>query len=108
MAEAERIPIRLRHYTRTSSKERILVERRLVARDQHKVFVERAVRQPLSPREAETKYLLKRGKGNAYIEFDGLPQEVYEQTNPLTGVTEIFMQGDIDLSMRHPQGFDNS
>lgn len=94
--------------TRTSSKERILVERRIVARDQHKVFIERAVRQPLSPRQAETKYLLKRGKGNAYVEFDALPEELHEQTNPLTGAIELFLQGDIDLSMRNPQGFDNS
>jgi len=108
MAAAERTPIRLRHYTRTSSKERILVERRIVARDQHKVFIERAVRQPLSPRQAETKYLLKRGKGNAYVEFDALPEELHEQTNPLTGAIELFLQGDIDLSMRNPQGFDNS
>ena len=108
MAEAEQTPIRLRHYTRTSSKERILVERRIVARDQHKVFIERAVRQPLSPRQAETKYLLKRGKGNAYVEFDALPEELHEQTNPLTGAIELFLQGDIDLSMRNPQGFDNS
>jgi len=108
MAEAERTPTRLRHYTRTSSKERILVERRIVARDQHKVFIERAVRQPLSPRQAETKYLLKRGKGNAYVEFDALPEELHEQTNSLTGAIEIFLQGDIDLSMRNPQGFDNS
>jgi len=108
MAEAEQTPIRLRHYTRTSSKERILVERRIVARDQHKVFIERAVRQLLSPRQAETKYLLKRGKGNAYVEFDALPEELHEQTNPLTGAIELFLQGDIDLSMRNPQGFDNS
>ena len=108
MAEAERTPTRLRHYTRTSSKERILVERRIVARDQHKVFIERAVRQPLSPRQAETKYLLKHGKGNAYVEFDALPEELHEQTNPLTGAIELFLQGDIDLSMRNPQGFDNS
>jgi hypothetical protein len=108
MAEAERIPIRLRHYTRTSSKERILVERHLVARDQHKVFVERAVRSPLSPRQAETKYLLKRGRGNAYVEFDALPEEIHEQTNSLTGAIELFLQGNVDLSMRNPQGFDNS
>ena len=97
MVEAEWATIRLRHYTRTSSKERILIERRIVARDQHKVFVERADRLPLSARQAEAKYLLKRGKGNAYIEFDALPDEVSEQTNSLTGAAELFLRGDVDL-----------
>jgi HYD1 signature containing ADP-ribosyltransferase len=107
MAETERTPIRLRHYTRASSKERILTERRLIARDQHKVFVERADRQRLSPRQAEATYLLKRGKGNTYIEFDAWPEELHEQTNSLTGVIELFLRGDVDLSTRNPQGFDN-
>ena len=107
MTEAERILIRLRHYTRTSSKDRILSEDRIVARDQNKVFVERADRSPLSPRQAETTYLLKRGKGNAYIEFDAFPEEIYTQTNHLTGTTEIFLLGDVDLTTRHPEGFDN-
>jgi hypothetical protein len=107
MAETGRTPIRLRHYTRASSKERILAEGRLLARDQHKVFVERADRPSLSRRQAEVKYLLKRGKGNAYIEFDALPDEVHEQTNPLTGMVELFLRGDVDLSTRNPQGFDN-
>lgn len=107
MAETEQRPIRLRHYTRVSSKERILTEGRLIARDQYKVFVERADRQLLSPRQAEARYLLKRGKGNAYIEFDAFPEEIYEQTNPLTGALEFFLRGDVDLSTRNPQGFDN-
>src|SRR5437899_1288067 len=108
MVEAERVTIRLRHYTRTSSKERILTEGRIVARDQHKVFVERADRPPLSARQVEAKYLLKRGKGNAYVEFDALHDEVYEQTNPLTGAAEFFLRGDVDLLTRNPQGCDNS
>jgi len=99
--------IRLRHYTRVSSKERILTEGRLIARDQHKVFVERADRQRLSARQAEATHRLKRGKGNAYIEFDARPEEINEQTNALTGAIELFLRGDIDLSTRNPQGFDN-
>jgi len=108
MVEAERATIRLRHYTRTSSKARILTEGQIIARDQNKVFVERADRPPLSAREAEAKYLLKRGRANACIEFDALPDEVYEQTNHLTGITEFFLRGSVDLLMRNPQGFDNS
>jgi hypothetical protein len=108
MVEAEQATIRLRHYTRMSSKERILTEGQIIARDQNKVFVERADRLPLSARQAEAKYLLKRGKGNAYIEFDALPDEVHEQTNHLTGATEFFLRGNVDLSTRNPQGCDNS
>jgi hypothetical protein len=52
--------------------------------------------------------LLKCGKGNAYIEFDALPAEIYEQANSLTGVIELFLRGDVDLSTRNPQGIDNS
>ena len=107
MVAAEQATIRLRHYTRTSSKERILTEGQIIARDQNKVFVELADRPPLSARQAEAKYLLKRGKGNAYIEFDALPDEVHEQTNHLTGAAEFFLRGDVDLSTRHPQGFNN-
>ena len=44
MVEAEQATIRLRHYTRTSSKERILTEGQIIARDQNKVFVELADR----------------------------------------------------------------
>ena len=107
MVEAEQKAIRLRHYTRVSSKDRILAEGRILARDQHKVFVERADRQPLSRRQAEVKYVLKRGKGNAYVEFDAFPEEVHEQINRLTGATELFLLGDVDLSTRNLQGFDN-
>ena len=108
MVAAERATIRLRHYTRTSSKERILTEGQIIARDQNKVFVERVDRSPLSARQAEAQYLLKRGKGNAYIEFDALPDEVYEQTNHLTGAAEFFLRGNVDLSTRNPHGCDNS
>jgi hypothetical protein len=88
--------------------ERILREGVLLARDQNKVFVERADRKPLGPREAEAKYLLKRGKGNAYIEFDAQPAEVQEQSNPRTGQTEMFLAGTVDLGQRNAQGFENS
>jgi len=99
--------IRLRHYTRPSSKDKILAAIRLVAQDQNKVFVERADRKPLGPREVEETYLLKRGKGNAYVEFDAEEEEVHQQTNRLTGEVESYLTGDVDLSTRNPQGFDN-
>jgi hypothetical protein len=91
-------------------KERVIEEgvKTYRAHKQNKVFVERADRPPLSARQAEAKYLLKRGRGNAYIEFDVLPDEVYEQTNHLTGAAEFFLRGNVDLSTRNPQGCDNS
>ena len=107
MTEVEPTTIRLRHFTRRSSKARSLVEEHLLARDQNIVFVERADREPLSPREVEARYLLKRGRGNAYVEFDARPEEVYEQVNRLTGGTEFFRRGNVNLSWRNPQGFDN-
>ena len=42
-----------------------------------------------------------------YPEFNALLDEIYEQTNPLTGAIELFLQGNVDLSGRDPQGFDN-
>jgi HYD1 signature containing ADP-ribosyltransferase len=107
MATTEPGTIRLRHYTRVSSKERILADGRIFARDQNKVFVEKADHKPLGAREAEASYLLKRGKGNAYVEFDARPMEVLEQTNRMTREKEFFLRGDVDLTDRNPVGFDN-
>jgi HYD1 signature containing ADP-ribosyltransferase len=99
--------IRVRHYTRVSSKDRILEEMRIVARDQNKVFLEKADHKPHPPRDAEAAYLLKRGKGNAYVEFDVQQDELESQTNRLTGETELFVRGDVDLTERNPIGQDN-
>lgn len=99
--------IRLRHYTRVSSLRRMLAEGRIIARDQNKVFVERADRKPLSRREAENRYLMDRGKGYAYIEFDALWDEVGTQGNPRFADAEWYIRGDVDLSDRRPEGFIN-
>ena len=107
MAKKAETTIRLRHYTRVSNKEKILVEGKLLARDQNKVFVERADHKPFGPKEAEARFLLKRGKGNAYVEFDARSDEICEQVNRRTGETEFFLKGDIDLTDRNPQGFEN-
>src|SRR5438128_2158711 len=107
MSEAGPKRIRLRHYTRASSKERILDEQRLLARDQNKVFVEQADRRTLPPRDAEATYLLKRGKGNSFVEFDAYQNEVFAQVNRLTGETEYFLRGNIELAGRNALGFDN-
>ena len=99
--------IRVRHYTRRSSKERILAEARIVARDQNKIFVERAYTRPLSARDAEARYFLARGKGGAYVEFDVTEAELKTQLNPLTGRSEFFVVGNVLLEARNAHGFDN-
>ena len=99
--------MRLRHYTRKSSRDKILEEGRIEAKDQNKVFVEHANANPYSPRDAEDRYKLKRGKGRAYVEFEADEAEVDEQMNPLTGRKEYFLRGDVDLNSREPEGFDN-
>src|SRR5436190_14017987 len=107
MSEGRQTTIRVRHYTRRSSKDRILEALRIIPRDQNKVFVEKANRDALSPKDAEATYLLKRGKGNAYVEFDAQPAELTCQTNRLTGKKEWFLRGEVDLAERRPEGFDN-
>jgi HYD1 signature containing ADP-ribosyltransferase len=99
--------IRMRHYTRKSSKDKILIDNRIEAQDQNKVFVEHATADPYSPRDAEARYRLKRGKGNAYVEFDANEDEIEEQKNSLTGKIEYFLRGDVDLTDRDSEGFDN-
>ena len=90
--------IRMRHYTRKSSKDKILIDNKIDAQDQNKVFVEHANGDPYSPRDAEARYRLKRGKGNAYLEFDAEEEEIEKQKNSLTGKIEYFMRvGDIRL-----------
>ncbi|MBM3237082.1 hypothetical protein FJZ31_12390 [Candidatus Poribacteria bacterium] len=98
--------IRVRHYTRNSSAERILREGIINACDQNKVFVEKTIRNPLSPKDAERKYGLARGKARAYIEFDVTVDELRYQLNyhiPSGG--EFYLIGDIDLTGRNPKCF---
>ena len=97
----------MRHYTRESSKDEILEVDRIVAKDQNKVFVEHADADPYSARDAEDRYKLKRGRGIAYVEFEADDLEIEEQVNPLTGRREFFIRGDVDLTHRAPEGYDN-
>jgi len=86
---------------------KILIDQRIVARDQNKVFVERANRRPLAPREAERTWVIARGKGNAYVEFDAEPGEVLTQPNPLLDCDEWCLVGDVDLTRRNAEGVEN-
>lgn len=96
--------VRLRHYTRVPSMRRIIEDGVIRARDQNKVFVERAGSAPLAPREAEDRYGLGPGKGNAYVEFDAEPAELGDQYNTRTRRRELFLTGDVDLTDRLPDG----
>ena len=90
--------IRVRHYTRVSSMRKILAEGVLRAKDQNRVFVERANDRRLSPTDARSKYGLGKGKGAAYVEFDLESERLQWRNNPQTRCIEGFVLGDVDLS----------
>lgn len=92
--------MRVRHYTRVSGMQKIVEEQKVIARDQNKVFVERAGRKPMSPNDAEEHYQLKRGRGDAYVEFDVRDDEVKVQFNARTQLEEFYVVGDVDLTDR--------
>ena len=95
--------IRVRHYTRVSSMRKIIAEQRLRARDQDKVFLERAEARKLPPADAEEKYGLLPGRGNAYIEFDVAEDELYHRYNPAMRVEEWYVEGSVDLTSRNAE-----
>ena len=94
--------IRLRHYTTTSGSRGIEKDGIIIAKDQNKVFTESARHKALSPTDAERKYLLKRGHGNAHVEFNARRSEVEVRHNPLSGATEHVLNGDVRLEGRNP------
>ncbi len=96
--------IRLRHYTRVSSMRKILEQQRIVARDQNKVFVERANRKPMAPKDVEDLYQLKHGRGDAYIEFDAREEELGYRYNVRIRDDEWYLLGDVDLAGRAAVG----
>ncbi len=99
--------VRVRHYTRVSSMRRIVAERRLVARDPNKVFVEPASSRRLSPADAADTYGLDEGKGKACVEFDVPEDELKYQWNARFRVAEWFIVGDIELTERNTEAFFN-
>ena len=86
---------------------RILLDQRIIARDQKKVFVELANRNIGAPRTVERRYRLKAGKANAYVEFDVEDADLRRQRNRLTGVDEYYIRGSLELSSRKLEGFEN-
>jgi len=91
--------IRVRHYTRTSSINKISNDMVIKASDQNRVFTVKANDKVTkkSARELETALGIKFGKGNAFIEFDAKLGEVEKRFNPKTGATEYVLKGDVDL-----------
>jgi hypothetical protein len=68
------------------------------ARDNNRVYVERADRKPLSQLEAEEKYQLKPGRGRDYVETD-VPSSSLEVVKiPRYGAPELTVKGDLPLN----------
>lgn len=68
------------------------------AQDNNRVYVEPAKNKPLSPKDAESKYQIKPGKGKDYIETD-VPDELLEWVpNPRYHRDELTIKGDVELN----------
>ena len=89
---------RIRHYTNKQGIEGIKRDGEIKARDQNKVFAERADGKPLSPRDAEAKYQIGRGRGNHMVETDVSPDRVTPVFNKRTREVELQIDGNVKLS----------
>jgi RHS repeat-associated protein len=89
--------IRIRHYTNAKGLSGIQDSSIIRASDQDRVFAESARRKPLSPREAESTYGLKRGRGQNYVETDVPANQVSKRYNPKTQADELVIKGDVTL-----------
>ncbi len=58
----------------------------------------RAKGNPGAPRAVESQLGIKRGHGNAYVEYDAMVDDILVEVNPRTGVVEFNIRGDVDLS----------
>ncbi|RBH52005.1 hypothetical protein C3F00_032900 [Pseudomonas sp. MWU13-2860] len=93
---------RMRHYTSNSGAAGIKTAGAIIPRDQNKIFSVPAKRKPLSPRDAESAYGIKPGKGNNHIDFDACLGEFSERFNPVMKITEHIHTGPIKLEGRNP------
>jgi len=94
--------VRVRHYTRRSSLKKIKEANKIIASDQDRVFAVSKNARLGSPRDIEQRLGIKRGKGEAFVEFDADPSEFERRFNPLTRQDEIVFKGDVDLTNRNP------
>jgi len=88
---------RLRHYTNNAGINGIQATGVITPRDQGRVFFESANRTPLSPRDAERRYDLGRGRGRNYVETDVPRSRVGIRANPRTRVDEYYVLGPVPL-----------
>ncbi len=100
--------VRVRHYTRVSAMKKILSDQKIVSRDQNRVFVERASARRLSAADAERKYRLGVGKGNACVEFNVEERMLQIRYNPVIKHNEMYIEGNVvDLARSEAKGFVN-
>ncbi|KOC86664.1 HYD1 signature containing ADP-ribosyltransferase family protein, partial [Winslowiella iniecta] len=89
--------IRVRHYTNRKGSQGINESGIIKAKDNGRVYVEPASKKPLSPKDAEEKYQIGKGKGKDYIETDA-PNELLEwKMNPRYHTEELTVKGDLVL-----------
>ncbi|WP_323639797.1 RHS repeat-associated core domain-containing protein [Pectobacterium polonicum] len=94
---------RVRHYTNRKGSNGIMDSGIIKAQDNNRVYVEPAKNKPLSPKDAESKYQIKPGKGRDYIETD-VPNDSLEWiTNPRYHREELTIKSDVKLD--NPQVF---
>jgi hypothetical protein len=90
--------VRLRHYTNTKGLEGIEESSVLRAKDQDKVFFDKASGKPLSPRDAEDTFGLKPGRGRHVVETDVPADRIEKVWNEVMKVWEYQVKGDVELS----------
>jgi HYD1 signature containing ADP-ribosyltransferase len=89
--------MRVRHYTNSSSLDSIEKSGMLIAGDKNIVFAESARGRALSAADAQQKYGIGRGRGNAYVEFDVPTDRVTKVYNAGTRNYELRIRGDVQL-----------
>jgi hypothetical protein len=89
--------VRLRHYTNSQGVEGIEASNVIEFGDQGSVFFERAGGKPLSPRDAEAKYGLKKGNGRHIVETDVPLSRVNREWNPSRKTQELRVSGNVPL-----------
>ncbi|MER5751629.1 HYD1 signature containing ADP-ribosyltransferase family protein [Streptomyces sp. NPDC002088] len=87
--------VRMRHYTNARGKAGIKQSGVIRASDQNKVFMVPAKGKPWSPRDAEAKLGIGRGRGNHVLEFDVPAGRVKSRYNATMGITEWVADGDL-------------
>jgi|GEM_PF-1187212 len=94
---ANEADIRFRHYTSDSGLKGIKRDNVIRAKDKNRVHGENARKKPLSPRDAEDKYKIDKGRGNNFVETDVEASRVENYKNPVTKSHELRVKGDLEL-----------